>query len=368
LKIGLIIYGSLDTLSGGYLYDRQLVAHLRQAGCRVEIIALPWRNYLAHLSDNFNTQFATALGRANYDLLLQDELNHPSLAWLNDRIRAHTSAPMIAIVHHLRGQESHPRWFLPLYRRVEARYLQSVDGFIYNSRTSCKLVQAITGPTRPGHIAYPAADHIQPPPRAAILARIAQRAAGQAPLQVIFVGNLIPRKGLHTLLAALQPLPHATWHLHVVGSSTVDVGYANKMRALAIEMGIAPHMTWHGRISDAQLHALLQSSDCFVLPSYEGFGIAYLEAMAFGLPSIALTTGAAHEIILHAHNGFLIAPNDAIALTNYLALFSRDRNRLGQMARAARQTYDSHPTWQQSMVTVHQWLREIHHTKTHHHP
>ena len=54
MKIGFVIYGSLDTLSGGYLYDRKLVEYLRAQGDTVEIISLPWRNYAAHLTDNFS--------------------------------------------------------------------------------------------------------------------------------------------------------------------------------------------------------------------------------------------------------------------------------------------------------------------------
>lgn len=47
-----LIYGSLDTLSGGYLYDRKLVEHLRARGDVVDVISLPWRNYGRHLLDN----------------------------------------------------------------------------------------------------------------------------------------------------------------------------------------------------------------------------------------------------------------------------------------------------------------------------
>ena len=54
MRIGLVIYGSLDTLSGGYLYDRKLVEYLRAQGDTVEVISLPWRNYAAHLTDNFH--------------------------------------------------------------------------------------------------------------------------------------------------------------------------------------------------------------------------------------------------------------------------------------------------------------------------
>ena len=49
MRIGLIIYGSLDTLTGGYLYDRLLVEHLRRQGDHVDIISLPWRTYGRHL-------------------------------------------------------------------------------------------------------------------------------------------------------------------------------------------------------------------------------------------------------------------------------------------------------------------------------
>ena len=53
MHIGLLIYGEMDTISGGYLYNRQLVAFLRNQGEQVTIIALPYRNYRRHITDNF---------------------------------------------------------------------------------------------------------------------------------------------------------------------------------------------------------------------------------------------------------------------------------------------------------------------------
>src|SRR5512141_1954143 len=78
MKIGLIIYGSLDTLSGGYLYDRKLVEYLRAQDDTVKIISLRWRNYFAHLTDNCTFHLPPDL-----DILIQDELNHPSLIGAN---------------------------------------------------------------------------------------------------------------------------------------------------------------------------------------------------------------------------------------------------------------------------------------------
>jgi hypothetical protein len=124
MKIGFLIYGSLDTLSGGYMYDRKLVEYLRAQGDDVEIISLPWRNYAAHLTDNFTFKLP-----AKFDILIQDELNHPSLVAAN---RKPHLFPIVSLVHHLRCSELRPKWQNDFYRLVEKKYLQSVDGFIFN--------------------------------------------------------------------------------------------------------------------------------------------------------------------------------------------------------------------------------------------
>src|SRR6185436_4685757 len=126
MKIGLIIYGSLDTLSGGYLYDRKLVEYLRSQGDDVEVISLPWRNYAAHLTDNFRFRLPSpnviaseakqSPTQQKFDVLIQDELNHPSLIFAN---RGRHPYPIISLVHHLRCSELRPNWQNRLYRVIE---------------------------------------------------------------------------------------------------------------------------------------------------------------------------------------------------------------------------------------------------------
>src|SRR6188474_2107419 len=122
MKIGLVIYGSLDTVSGGYLYDRKLVEYLRAQSDTVEIISLPWRNYAAHLTDNLTFRLP-----GNLDILIQDELNHPSLIGANQSKHPY---PVISLVHHLRCSELRTNWQNAFYRIIEKKYLNSVDGFI----------------------------------------------------------------------------------------------------------------------------------------------------------------------------------------------------------------------------------------------
>ena len=61
MRVGLVIYGSLDTLSGGYLYDRKLVAYLQGQGDRVTILSLPWQDYPRHCLHNLNREVLSRL-------------------------------------------------------------------------------------------------------------------------------------------------------------------------------------------------------------------------------------------------------------------------------------------------------------------
>ena len=142
MRVGLLIYGSLDILTGGFLYDRLLVDYLRREGDEVEVISLPWRTYGRHLSDNVSAAFFRRLCRASCDVLIQDELNHPSVWWLNRRLKPRVSYPLVSIVHLLRSSEARPAWQNRFYRWVEQRYLQTLDGLIFNSKTTGRQVEA----------------------------------------------------------------------------------------------------------------------------------------------------------------------------------------------------------------------------------
>jgi len=361
LRIGLVIYGDLSTTSGGYLYDRMLVQHLRSSGAQVEIISLPWRNYAHHLLDNFSPSLLERLAaRSRYDVILQDELNHPSLFLLNRRLRRRDNRPsLVSVVHHLRSDEQHPPHLRALYRIVEGMYLRSADGFICNSESTRGRV----GAHRSGHLdgitAYPAADHLEPPAAGQVRALITERRQQNRPLQILFVGNVIQRKGLHTLLAALGEHMPAEFRLHVAGSLETDPAYAAQIARAIRRLGLEQQATLHGSVSAERLRDLYRTSDVLAVPSYEGFGIVYLEAMSFGLPVIAATSGAAHEIVTDGVDGFLAPPGDAQAIGVALSALARDDERLARMGHAARRRYDCHPTWHETFAQTPSWLGEF---------
>jgi glycosyltransferase involved in cell wall biosynthesis len=359
LKIGLVIYGDLETLTGGYLYDRMLVEFLRSRGDVVKIFSLPWRNYGRHLFDNLSQTLVRPVSEAQLDILIEDELNHPSLFRLNRRMKERVNYPIVSIVHHLRCSELRPAWQNRFYRLVESDYLAGVDGFVFNSVTTRSTVEVLIGNSKPSVVAFPGRDGVRPD-----VTRVAveRRALETGPLRILFVGSLIPRKELHTLLAALARLPRDSWRLDVVGSPKTDPAYASRVLAEIEQLGMLEQVQLLGSLSGQELADCYSRNHLLAVPSsYEGFGIVYLEAMGFGLPALASTAGAAHEIITHDRDGFLVRAGDADAVARHVGELVSNRSKLVRMGLAALDRYAAHPTWGEAAATIRNFLEEMVH-------
>lgn len=357
MKIGLVIYGSLDTLSGGYMYDRRLVDYLRAQGDTVEIISLPWRNYAAHLTDNFHNVIASAAKQSRsdgkFDILIQDELNHPSLITANRHPHPY---PIISLVHHLRCSELRPKWQNAFYRIIEKKYLQSVDGFIFNSQTTRNVVNGLTNHDKPFVVAYPPTDRFGN----AISEKEIQQRSKKKELRILFLGNLIERKGLHTLLEAIHRLSHFNFQLDIIGSLTSEPKYVKQIQEFITKNHLSSFVFLHGSLNNQPLIDKLKSAHILVVPSsYEGFGIVYLEGMGFGLPAIGTTSGAAGEIIEDGVTGYLIQPGDAQGLANRLEVLNERRDLLVQMSLAARNRYLRQPKWDETASQIREFLRSF---------
>jgi glycosyltransferase involved in cell wall biosynthesis len=295
------------------------------------------------------------------DILIQDELNHPSLIFAN---RGKHPYPIISLVHHLRCSELRPKWQNTLYRIVEKRYLESVDGFIFNSETTRNVVQETIHHEKPSMVAYPPTDQFGEPISKERIIRRAQT----NPLRILFLGNVIRRKGLHALLEAVKRLtahPNCAKgrregsqiHLDVVGSLVSEPQYAKQMQRSVTVIGLSAHVTFHSSLDDKSLTERLRQAHVLVVPSsYEGYGIVYLEGMCFGLPAIGTTAGAAREIISDGADGFLVEPENPDALADKLKILCEKREVLTDMSLAARERYLRQPKWEESANAIREFL------------
>ncbi len=357
MRIGLVIYGDLSTASGGFLYDRMLVDSLRRGGDTVDVISFPWKGYARCLLQNYDRPLRAALLGWNGDLLLQDELNHPSLFSLNRTFRRLRPVPVIAVVHHLRTSERNTVAARGLYHRVERAYLRSVDGFVFNSHATRGSVERITGGPVQGMVATPGGDRLGPLPSEQ---EVLHRSAEEGPLRVLFVGNIIPRKGLSSVIDALGRVPSRLWRLTIAGSRTVDTACAAEVDRAVAARGLGGSVRMAGQLDDARLVEAYRTHHVLAVPSqYEGFGIVYLEAMGFGVVPIGSRTGGAAEVIEHGKSGCLVKPGDARALADTITGLAVDRALLCSMALEARRRFRTFPGWERSMNAVRDHLHEL---------
>ena len=346
----------MDTISGGYLYNRQLVAFLRNQGEQVTIIALPYRNYRRHITDNFKRTCLKQLTAVKVDVLIQDAMVHPSVFLLNQRLHQEIKVPIISLVHLLTSYDLHSRLTAWFYRSIERRYLQSVSGFILNSQTTLQQLNQLTAKSiKPYCIAVPAGNNFNG--IALDVNVIKQRCLALGPLRILVVGNVIRRKGLHVLINALSLLPHSAYQVTVAGCLDMEPNYVKFLKALIKGKRLEDAIVFQGPIKGEALADLYRTHSVMVLPSaYESYGIVYVEAQQFGLPVFGTTAGAAKEIIKHGDNGYLIQPEDHQALANLLQTLQQDRALLFQLSQNACNAYERHPKWQVSCEVIRQFL------------
>jgi glycosyltransferase involved in cell wall biosynthesis len=113
-----------------------------------------------------------------------------------------------------------------------------------------------------------------------------------------------------------------------------------------------------GQVDDASLGAAYEAADLFVLPSrYEGYGMAYAEALSFGLPVLACGVGPVPDLV-GREAALLVPPDDAGALAEALDLLLGDQRLRYRMSAAARRRGAALPRWEETVSGLYEALRE----------
>jgi glycosyltransferase involved in cell wall biosynthesis len=168
-----------------------------------------------------------------------------------------------------------------------------------------------------------------------------ERSAAEIPV-VLFVGWLIPEKGVFELVEAAQILRdrQVSFTLKLVGPFH---GNESVLRARITAAGLGDMVHAVGAVhSRAEMLEAYHSADIFTLPSWaEGLPVAVLEAMACGLPIVASNVGGTPDLLEDGVSGFLIPPRDPPALANAVERLLRDREARLSIGRAARARVES---------------------------
>jgi glycosyltransferase involved in cell wall biosynthesis len=172
---------------------------------------------------------------------------------------------------------------------------------------------------------------------------------GTRPFELLFVGRLVERKGVHLLLDALATLPpERRVVLNVVG----DGPDRAKLQARADRLGLGGRAVFHGFVPKEELQRRLESCDAFVLPAVvdakgdtEGLGVVLIEAMSYARPVIASAAGGIVDIVEDGRNGFLVPPGDAAALAGAVARMMEDPARARALGLRGREDAAARFSW-----------------------
>lgn len=152
---------------------------------------------------------------------------------------------------------------------------------------------------------------------------------------LLFVGTVMPRKGVDDLVRAMGALVNDSdfedLQVVIAGEDDLDGEYTATVRELAREAGVDDAVTFAGFVPDDDLPALYALADVFVLPSREeGFGMAVLEAMAAGTPVVATDVGGVSRVVTEGEQGYLVQPNDPDGIVMYVKKILTLNDEVGQ--------------------------------------
>lgn len=330
----LVVPGSLNQRTGGYIYDRRICNTLREQGWQIDVHEL--RGRFPGPDPEAEAAFDSILrqlpdrARVVIDGLALGGLPAPAIA-------QQQRLALIGLVHHPLSEET----ALDPCRRKELRQLEqqalaACRQVIVTSPFTGRLLRDWLPASIPIDVVIPGHRRITDDP---------MRIHGERPL-LLCVGALTPRKGQDLLLEALDRLRACDWECVLAGSTERDPAFAKGVQAMIAERGLADRVRLLGECSSEALERLYRSGSLFVLPSwYEGYGMAFTEAMAFGLPILSTTGGAIAETV-PANAGLLVPPGDVDALTLALTRLLEQPELRERLAQGAQDHAKTLPDWE----------------------
>ena len=333
------IPGDINTVTGGYLYDRRVICELRKAGIAVNHCELPASFPFPDTADTGQTVSQLNATRADAPLIIDGlafgAIPHDSARRLRPGI--------VAMCHHPLGLETglsdeKAAWFLA----NEKANLQLADCVVATSKTTAATLHAeLDVPLGKLVVAEPGTDAM---PRS--------QGGERHVVELLGAGSLIERKGQDVLIHALAGMRGQPWRLRLVGSPDRDRAFAAKLKALIAGHDLGAQIELTGEIPRADLEQLYATCDVFVLASrYEGYGMVLAEALASGLAIVSTTGGAAAQTVPDAA-AIKVPPGDVAALRAALQRVVGDTDLRTRLAEHSWEAGQMLPRWNDTAAII----------------
>ena len=327
------IPGGLEGPAGGYVYARKVLPLL---AARMETQICPLPAGFPFPSDAELQETARALSSAD----------RPGTAFLIDGLAFGAMpadlilgirSPAVALIHNPLALDG------DLSAAERARFF-SLEGAALALARSVIVPSPATARELAWHFGVPA-EKIAIAEPGILRGRRALGSPPGEPLHIVSVGTLTPRKGFDVLVRAMGEVRALAWRATIAGSLDVAPATVAEVQQEIAACGLNDRVRFAGQLDEAAVSALYSSADIFALASYyEGYGMAFAEAMAHGLPIVASGSGAVAGTV-PVEAGFVCAPGDAGAIAAALRTLLSDAALRRAKAEAAWQHGQTLPAW-----------------------
>ncbi|MEW6581797.1 MAG: glycosyltransferase family 4 protein [Actinomycetota bacterium] len=262
--------------------------------------------------------------------------------WAAARAGHALGVPVVATAHRADVLDLPSR--SPAIRRVVADAVATIDQIVAVSRKMADAAEGLATPPRPVDVVPNGADTALFFPRAMEEAR-ALLDLPQGERIISYVGKLVPRKGVDTLIEAMGILARRDAPLPLLVAAGIGE-MRDAMEARARGLGVAHRVRFLGKVPHDRVPLVISAGDVFVLPSLsEGLPTVVCEAMACGRPVVATAVDGTPEIVRDGETGFLVPPTDPDALAAALARVLDDPALAARMSFAADLIARERYTW-----------------------
>ena len=342
MRVAFLVPGPIEQPTGGYRYDREMLAGLAERGWQVDVHALTGR--FPYPDRRARESLGGALATIPPAVaLLADGL---ALAALAAHGEALAGRRLLILLHHPAALERGlADWQRRALAQAEGQVLAMADGVLTTSRRTLEGIDYPSGRTR---VVRPGVD---------APARRRRRRGG--PCRLLSVASVTPRKGHELLLQALAGLSHLPWFLTCMGDLSRDRRFARRVQRRARRLGLGGRVRFAGTADEAQLARAYTEADLFVSASFhEGFGMAAAEALAHGVPVLAARVGGLTEAV-PPPAGLWVPRGDPGAMRRALGLFLTYPQIAGRLERGARYAAKRRRTWDEAKDDFEHALRTL---------
>ena len=337
MNIDFIVPGSIKQLTGGYIYDRNIITGLQDLGWNINVVELPGA---------FPMVDAQAV-----DAALRCKLDSPTIidGLALPAFTTHPKKEYLALVHHPLCKENglndvQQQQLFDVEQKMlnKARHIIVTSHFTREEVTKLySVVHNDISVVCPGNEKKTALPYMESPQK----------------IELLCVANICQRKGHDVLLKALKNLCHLPWHLTCVGNIQRDPSNVRHIENLITQFNLSSRVTLKGELAEKDLAQEYAKAHVFVLAShYEGYGMALTEAINYGLPVISTTGGAIPYVL--GQSALLVTPGNEQQLSAALSQVISSPETRADLREKAMHKRQELPSWSDASTEFKQIIQK----------